>query len=104
MNDNLQYLVSENEVINEELRKEKIFLDTIKREEKNLKVSLENIKSNISNLKRAILIKNREISKHKINLKVNNERFKGVVSQLSKTCESIIGDRTDRSQKFDIDT
>ncbi len=47
--------------------------------------------SEIQNIKRAIIIKSREINKHKLSLKSNDLRLKGVVNHMNKVSEKIVG-------------
>jgi hypothetical protein len=94
MNDDLQFIISENEILREEMRKEKVFTESLKLEQKNIKNSMEKTNANLSSIKRAILIKSREINKHKLNIKTNDMKLKGVVSSLEKTCNAIISEES----------
>ena len=62
------YLIQENNVNEEELKKETNYYGYIKVEAKNLEKIILDKKSEIKILQRAIIIKCKEINKHKINL------------------------------------
>lgn len=85
MKEELNFVLNENEVMSSQLEKEKVFCDSIKIETKKSKASLEELKNNIKNIKKAVLIRAKEVSKHKLNLKKGEMKMKGVISSLSKT-------------------
>lgn len=74
----------------EEVEKEKIYIDNIKKERKRLLPEIEKIKNAIKNIKRAIIIKTREINKHKLNIKLNTTKLKGVNSVMAKARDSFV--------------
>ena len=94
MNEELVFKKEQSEIFSEEYKKEQEFIKNIKDESKKINSEIEKIRYNIKNVQRAIVIKTREIGKHKVNIKVNNMKLKGVNSTLGKTHESIVTDKS----------
>ena len=92
MEEEYNFLIQENTVYEEEVKKDTNYISYIKSEAKNLEKIIIDKKSEIKIIQRAIIIKCKEINKHKINLKTNEMRMKGIVSSLVKTHTTIIGD------------
>ena len=92
MEEDYNFIIQENTVYEEEVKKDTNYISYIKSEAKNLEKIIIDKKSEIKIIQRAIIIKCKEINKHKINLKTNEMRMKGIVSSLVKAHTTIVGE------------
>lgn len=75
----------------QQIKSETEFLKSIKSEEKDLKKRHADLLNEIQNIRRAIIIKSKEVNKHKLNIKSNDIKLKGVVNHMTKVSEKIVG-------------
>lgn len=78
-------------MLKEEVTRETDSLQKIKNETANLKKKNEVYYNDVKNLQRAIVIKSKEICKHKLNLKTNEVKLKGVINSMSVIKSTVIG-------------
>lgn len=90
MNEELENLNNENEMINNEVQKDTLYVNNIKQEAKELTKRNEKLSAQNKVLQRAIIIKSKEVNKHKLYIKTNDMRLQGVTHHLGYVKDKVV--------------
>lgn len=97
MNEDLENINKENEMLKEEIQKDSVYLANIKQEAKEIEKQSEKIDSDNKVLQRAIIIKSKEVNKHRLYIKTNDMKLKGITSHLGCVKDKVVNMKSSKN-------